>query len=148
MATYNGDRYEVAENLAPATEDILTRGLWDGKLRVCVDEWTAATKGDNNLSNGDYINVARIPAGGTFLFGRLISDDLGANDQKLHVGYGAAANQFTANEDATSAIDTTFGSPVSFDDDTVVKVKLSDGGGGSNATANAEIKTIIVYSSE
>lgn len=147
MSTYNGNNYETAESLDPSSENLLTRGLWDGKLRVCVDEWQAATQGDENLADGDYVNVARIPAGGTFLFGRLISDDLGSNDQKLHVGYGTAANQFTANEDATSAIDTTFGSPVSLDDDTVVKVRLTDGG-TSNVTANAEIKTIIVYSSE
>lgn len=149
MATLRGDNFTKAEKFTPATESILGRGLWDGKLRVCVDSWQAAEQGDDNLTDGDIIKMGRIPEGATFLFAILSSDDLGTNVQKLHVGYGANANEWLANEDATSAIADKFivsASGTTMTEDANVNVRYTSG--GANAAANANIELITVYTSE
>ena len=72
MATVNGDNYSVAADFDPSADSKLVQGLWNGKVRCQMDEYTINAK-----AAGTVINIAKLPKGATFIAGIIVHEALG-----------------------------------------------------------------------
>ena len=139
----NGTNYEIAENFDPASESILAKGLWSGKLRVCVDKKTV-----NAIEADSTINIGLLPKGATFLFALIRHGALGAS-VTLKLGdsgdvdrYMAAIASASAGVKRADAID---GFGYSVTADTIIVLKTA---GATTDSSDIDIVTEVFYTVE
>ena len=150
MATFYGEKYNVAENFSPATENPGAVSTWGGKLRIQVDK-RKVTANEVDFSGDDTIRVAKIPKGGTVLYARLKAANLeAANGGELNLGYGANSNQFVADANANAAIDVNTGwlmgvGAVTMSEDTDITIKPANAVAADKLKANETLETLVVY---
>ena len=143
MATYNGDNYDVAENFDPSSDSNLGQGLWGGKVRVQVENYTINAK-----ASGSIINVAKLPKGAVFLTALVVTDGLGSG-VTLTLGDSGDADRYLAATSAASAgaieCQAIAGIGYQMTDDTTIYLTT---GGATTASSNKSIKMFILYSLE
>ena len=97
MATVNGVNY--AKALDPTVEtNMLSPGLWGGKLRAQVDVYEAAAAADGTL-----IRIAKIPKGAHLIDVLVSHDDLGSGVHLAVQTEDGSAEEIIANQDVSSA---------------------------------------------
>ena len=143
MATVNGDNYDVAVNFDPSADSKLAQGVWGGKVRVQVDEYTINAK-----ASGTIINVAKLPKGATFLTALIVHDGLGSG-VTLAYGDSGDADRYLAAASAASAgsieCRALTGAGHSVTADTILYLTT---GGATTASSDKTIKVITLYSLE
>ena len=96
-----GDVYGVnyTKSLDPTVQtNLLSPGLWDGKVRVQVDTYEC-----ESLANASVIYVAKLPKGAVFLgISNIVADDLGSATT-LSAGIVGTADLFLAATVFTTA---------------------------------------------
>lgn len=139
----NGVNYEIAENFDPATEAILAKGLWGGKLRVCVDNKTV-----NAIEADSTINIAKLPKGATFLFALIRHGALGTSVTLKLGDSGVADRYMAAVASATAGVkraDAIAGFGYSVTAETIIVLKTA---GATTASSDIDIKTEVFYTVE
>jgi len=141
MATQNGINY--AKAIDPSSDNILSQGVYGGRVRVAIDTFTFTGEGI-----GEVINVAKLPEGARVLS---VSVFHGAMDSSvtLGVGYGLAGVQYLATtiagDNAVGRIDSDLlGDYVvgTAADDEIVIVTTA------GAAANGTITTHVYYTTD
>lgn len=139
----NGENYEIAENFNPASESILAKGLWSGKLRVCVDKKTV-----NAIEANSTINIAKLPKGATFLFALIRHGALGTS-VKLQLGDSGVADRYMAAIASAAAgvkrADAIAGFGYSVTDETIIVLKTTE---ATTASSDIAIVTEVFYTVE
>lgn len=95
MATVNATNYAKAAD--PSSDNILGEGLYGGRVRCQVDDYTLAS-----TVSGTVINIAALPVGAKVLQVRIYNAALGTG-VTLGIGYGAAGVEFLGQTSAASA---------------------------------------------
>lgn len=100
MATFNGDNYTKA--IDPSSGNILSPGVYGGRVRVCHDEYTLVSK-----ASGSVLNMGKLPNGARVL-AVLVQHGTGSTAFTLAVGnagsgQGAIFGAATASVTATTA---------------------------------------------
>jgi len=85
-----GDNYTKQET--PKSTNIIAPGVWGGRVRVQVDEYTTAAGADPG-DVGSTLYMGKLPAGATYLGSDIISAALGAT-LEMSLGDGTTVDLF------------------------------------------------------